>query len=211
MKGGNKILSKCLTLYIFILFTLLILPLKAEDEKFGSNKEQGKDSKKKNNTIIKAFSIYSANKSLINFKLSKSAKNKDKNRKIKFNLEQNKTYSFSSSSKLVIRPNKSQKVEQSLFTTSLITLLALNTADYFLTIKALKYKDLKERNPIVKPFVKRPPLYLFLKLSANVLYYHSMRNLHKKHKGLAWLVSAIANFALSYIVVNNIRQINKAK
>lgn len=190
---------------------LFILQLKADDEKFEDNQEQSIDSKKKNNIINEESSVPSANKSFINLELFQLAKNEYKDRKIKLNLAQSKNISVSDSHRFKPKRNKFQKVEKSLYTTSLIILIALNTADYFSTIKASKYKDLKEINPIIRPLVKNPPFYLILKLGVNAFTLYSMEKLYEKNKKLAWVVSTVANVALSYIVFNNIRLINKSK
>lgn len=212
MKGGKRISLKCIMLFIlFAVFMIFASPLAAEDEKFEDNKKITKDSEKKDNIIDAESSNLSADKSFINLKLFQLTEKKDIDRKKKLNLVQNKNYSFSDHQKSALKPNKFKKVEKSLYTTSLITLLALNTADYFTTIKALQYKEIKEINPVMRPLVKNPSLYLILKLGVNVYAYYAMQNLFKKNKKLAWLVSILTNAALSYIVLNNIWQINKVK
>lgn len=106
---------------------------------------------------------------------------------------------------------KSQQLENSLFTTSLIACTILNAADYVTTIKALKYESLQEGNPLMKPLVKKPYLYATVKLGITALNLKLMKGLYKKDKRLAWVVSTIVNFALSYVVINNIRMIKKAQ
>jgi len=211
MKGENKIFLKFFILLLFAVFMLFILQLKADDEKFEDNQEQSIDSKKKNNIISEESSVPSANQSFINLELFQLAKNKNKDRKIKLNLDQSKNISVSDSQRFIPKRKKSQKVEKSLYISSLITLIALNTADYFSTIKASEYKDLKEFNPVIRPLVKNPPFYLILKLGVNAFTLYSMEKLYEKNKKLAWVVSTVANAALSYIVFNNIRLINKSK
>jgi len=199
---------------LFILFAVFMIftsPLAAEDEKFEDNQKLTKDSEQKDNIIDAESSNLSADKSFINLKLFQLTEKKDIDRKKKLNLVQNKNYSLSDLQKSALKPNKFKKVEKSLYTTSLITLLALNTADYFTTIKALQYKEIKEINPVMRPLVKNPSLYLVLKLGVNVYAYYAMQNLFKKNKKIAWLVSVLTNAALSYIVLNNIWQINKVK
>lgn len=211
MKGGNKIFLKCLILLLFAVFMLFILQLKADDEKFEGNQEQSIDTKKKNNTINEEYSVPSANKSFINLELFQLAKKKYKHGKIKLNLDQDKNISVSTSQRFIPKRNKLQELEKSLYITSLITLITLNIADYFSTIKASEYKDLKEFNPVIRPLVKNPPLYFILKLGVNAYTLYSMEKLYEKNKKLAWVISTVANVALSYIVFNNIRQINQSK
>ncbi|NIM89449.1 MAG: hypothetical protein GTO17_00690 [Candidatus Aminicenantes bacterium] len=212
MKGGNRTLLKCTLL--FILFAVIIIftsLLQAEDEKFEDNQKFSEDSKEKNNTVKAESSDLSASKSFIILKQFRLAKEKDRDSRKRSNLVQNKNFSLSNLPKYSLEPNKFKKVEKSLYTTSLITLIALSTADYFTTIKASQYKELKEINPIMKPLVKNPSLYLVLKLGVNAYVYYAMQKLYKKNKKLAWLVSVLANAAFSYIVLNNIWHINEVK
>lgn len=106
---------------------------------------------------------------------------------------------------------KYNRIESSLYTTSLITMTALNVADYFSTLKALKYEGLREANPIMKPFTKNTVLFTAVKLGLTAYNYHFMKKLHKKDKRLAWAVSLITNFAMSYIVINNFKMIRQAQ
>ncbi len=212
MKGGNKILLKFTVLFIlFAIFIIFKSPLQAEDEKFEENQKLSEDSEKKNNIINAESSNPSASKSFISIKQFRLTKKKDMDRKKKLNLFQNKNYSLFNPPKYALKPNKYKKIEKSFYTTSLITLIALNTADYFTTIKAAQYKELKEINPIMRPFVKNPSLYLVIKLGVNAYAYYAMQKLYRKNKKLAWLMSVLTNVALSYIVLNNILQINEVK
>lgn len=106
---------------------------------------------------------------------------------------------------------KSHKIENTLFTSSLITFTALNVADYFSTREALKYPGLEEGNPLMKPFVKNPYAFAAVKLGISALSYYSMKSLFKKDKRMAWVMSLASNLALSYIVANNFRMIHKAQ
>lgn len=106
---------------------------------------------------------------------------------------------------------RSNHIENSLYTTSLVTLTALNVADYFTTMKALDYEGLREANPLMKPFTKNAALFAVVKVGLTVYHLHFMKNLYRKDKRLAWAVSLMANFVLSYIVANNLRMIDKAQ
>ena len=107
-------------------------------------------------------------------------------------------------------PTRSSSFENTLFTSTLITSAALNAADYFTTIKALKMEGLKEANPFMKNIVKKPAVFAAVKIGITALNYVMLKKLHKKNKTLAWAVSLISNFALSYVVANNLHMINQA-
>ncbi len=212
MRGGNEILLKCKVLFIlFAVFIIFTSPLRAEDEKFEDDQKLSEDVKEKNNTNKAESFDPSASKSFIDIKQFRLAKKKDMERKRILNLVQNKDYFLSNPPQYSLKPNKFKKVEKSLYTTSLITLIALSTADYFTTIKASQYKELKEINPIMRSLVKNPSVYWALKLGVNAYVYYAMQKLYKKNKKLAWMVSVLANAALSYIVLNNIWHINEVR
>lgn len=108
-------------------------------------------------------------------------------------------------------PPKISKLQNSLYTTSLITLTALNVADYLSTVKALKHKELEEANPAMKPIAKNIYLFTGVKLGVAALNIYILKNLYKKNKPLAWILSAAANFAMSYVVANNIKMIQEVR
>jgi len=103
------------------------------------------------------------------------------------------------------------RLESSLYTSSLVSLVALNVADYFSTVSALKYDGVEEANPLMKPFTKNNVLFAAVKLGLTAYNLHFMKKLHKKNKGLAWAVSLVANFAMTYVVAHNMRMIDQAR
>jgi len=98
-----------------------------------------------------------------------------------------------------------------LFTASLVSLVVLNVADYFSTLDALKHPGLGEGNPLMKPFVKSPLVFAAVKAGISTLSFLSMKSIYKKNRPLAWVLSTAANFAMSYVVSNNLRLIDKIK
>ena len=116
-----------------------------------------------------------------------------------------------SSPQTILAPRKSSKLQNSLYTSSLITLTALNIADYFTTMQALKHNELEEANPAMKPLVKNIYVFTAVKLGIAALDIYILKNLYKKNKPLAWLISAAANFAMSYVVANNIKMIRDVR
>jgi len=106
---------------------------------------------------------------------------------------------------------KMQRLENSLYTTFLITQTILNVADYVTTVKGLKYESLQEGNPLMKPFIKNPYLFATVKVGMTALNFYIMKKLHKKNKTAAWIVSTISNFVILYFVANNIKMIRRAQ
>jgi hypothetical protein len=102
-------------------------------------------------------------------------------------------------------------IGDSLYNVSLISMVALNVADYFSTKEALKYAGLQEVNPMMKPFVKDQYVFAAVKIGFAAISYWSMKSLYKKNKPLAWVLSIASNLAMSYVVSNNLRLINQAK
>ncbi len=106
---------------------------------------------------------------------------------------------------------KKNSFGDSLFTSSLVTLTALNVADYFSTRQALKIPGLAEGNPFMKPFTKNALLFAGVKLGMTALDYVILKNVYKKNKVLGWAVSIAANVAMSYVVSNNIRLVQQSR
>lgn len=108
------------------------------------------------------------------------------------------------------RMTKSHGLENSLYTTSLFTTAALNIADYFTTLKALKCEGLREANPLIQPLTKNAALFAAVKIGFTVYHFHFMKNLYRKNKKLAWAVSFISNAIMGYVVAHNLKMINLA-
>jgi len=106
---------------------------------------------------------------------------------------------------------KLEKIEKSFFTASLVSILALNVADYISTRKALKYEGVSEGNSFLKPFVNNDLAFLAVKMGLTAGNHYLMQKLHKSNKTLAWIVSIASNFVLSYVVVNNFKIIQNMK
>jgi len=98
-----------------------------------------------------------------------------------------------------------------LFTSSLVSLVALNVADFVSTRQALKLPGLAEGNPLMKPFVKNDLLFVGIKLGITALDLLFLKKVYKKNKVLGWALSIAANLAMSYIVSNNFRLIDQAR
>lgn len=108
-------------------------------------------------------------------------------------------------------PAKTSSFGNTLFTTSLIASSLLQAADFFTTMKALQYESLREANPLMKPFVDKPYAFAAVKVGMVTLNYVLMKNLYKKDKTMAWVISAVTNFAFSYVVAHNLQMIDRAQ
>lgn len=202
--------------FVLTLALSLALPLQAKEEKSAQNHEKVKD---RNKSDITEFVLANRkNKSFSNSELFSLTEKEYNISRLKLILEQKKSDSLSKSSKhkpMNIKYKKmnipSNSIEQYLYTSSLVTFVALNIGDYFTTREALKYRGLKESNPFMKAIVKNTLIYTTVKLGLSAFIYHKMQKLHKKSKILAWIMSAALNSAYSYVIVRNIRLINKVK
>lgn len=103
------------------------------------------------------------------------------------------------------------KLENSFFTASLVSFTVLNAADYFSTREALKYSGVEEANPLMKPFAKNDMAFAALKLGMTASNVYLLQKLHEKNKTLAWVISGLCNAALSYVVVHNLKVIQKVR
>jgi hypothetical protein len=106
------------------------------------------------------------------------------------------------------RDIRSSSLGSTLFHVSLFSTVALNIADYFSTLEALKRPGLQEGNVMMKTIVKSPVLFAGVKIGISAISYYGLKGLYKKSKPLAWIVSMATNFGMSYVVSNNMRLIN---
>lgn len=116
-----------------------------------------------------------------------------------------------SGQKFAIPSIKASDLGDSLYNASLISLVALNAADYFSTLEALKSPGVEEKNPTLKSVVKDPYAFAAVKIGFTALACYSLKTLYKKSRPLAWALSIASNLACSYIVSNNFRIINTCK
>ncbi len=103
------------------------------------------------------------------------------------------------------------RLEKGFFTASLGAMVALNVADYLTTRQALKYSGLSEGNPLMKPFVKNPYVFAAVKGGITVLSVWGMNKLFKRDRKMAWVMTTVSNFILSYVVANNMRLVSRMR
>ena len=106
---------------------------------------------------------------------------------------------------------RAPRVGKAFYDATLISMIALNVADYLSTKECLKYPGLAEGNPIMKPFVKNAGTFAAAKIAMTAFSYWNMKCLYKKSKPMGWAASLLANAALSYAVSNNYRLLGRAK
>lgn len=116
-----------------------------------------------------------------------------------------------SGQEFALRSIKASDFGDSLYNASLISLVALNAADYFSTLEALKSSGVEEKNPMLTSVVKDPYAFAAVKIGFTALACYSLKTLYKKSRPLAWAISIASNLACSYIVSNNFRIINGCK
>ncbi len=103
------------------------------------------------------------------------------------------------------------RLEKGFFTASLGAMVALNVADYLTTRQALKYSGLSEGNPLMKPFVKNPFVFAAVKGGITVLSVWGMNKIFKRDRKMAWVMTTVSNFLLSYVVANNMRLVSRMR
>jgi len=189
------------------LFIFLYLPLKADKIEAELNLSANDGSRIENKTRD-LDSAPLENQSSIQLKSFQLTEKGTKPYQIKLDFSPKQIDITPVSQEFLKKPSNSSSF---LYTSSLIALTCLNIADYYTTVKALKYEGLEEINPLMKPFTKNTLLYTTVKLGLTAYNYYFLRSLYKKDKKLAWAVSLVANFAFSYIVANNIRMIQEAQ
>lgn len=196
-----------IVILITILFLFLGLPSKADESESKENLAVNEDAqaKGKTNDLSPTLSEKKSSVSLKSFQLTEKG---IKPYKIKLDFSPQQIDINPGSHQFVKKPNHSPSL---LYTSSLITLTCLNIADYYTTVKALKYENLEETNLLMRPFAKNTLLYTTVKLGLTAYNYYFLKSLYKKDKTLAWAVSLVANFALSYVVANNISKIQEAQ
>jgi len=196
-----------IVILIALLFIFFGLPLKADESESKENLALNEDVqvKGKANEINPTLSEKKSSVSLKSFQLTEKG---IKPYKIKLDFSPQQIEINPGTYQFVKKPKDSSSI---LYTSSLITLTCLNIADYYTTVKALKYEGLDETNPLMKPFTKSTLLYTTVKLSLTAYNYYFLKNLYKKDKTLAWAVSLVTNFALSYVVANNLKNIQEAQ
>lgn len=205
-KESQRVLIVVL-LFTVIFAVVLSLPLKGEEREI----KDGSASIKTGNDIISTEFTLLQPKYSTNFELSRPVSKESKSYEFRYNFSIKKPDTALDVYNRLNKRIKSERLQSSFFKTTLITSAILGAADFVTTVKALKYGSLQEANPLAKPIVKNPYVFALAKLGITALNYQLMKVLYKKDKKLAWVMSVVSNLALSYVVINNIRMIQKAQ
>ena len=100
-------------------------------------------------------------------------------------------------------------VEKSAFAASLVCFVGLNILDYYTTRKILQQMGPEEVNPIFRAFAKNDTAYAVFKLGYTLMSCISIMSLHDSDKPMAWALSLISNFLVSYALAYNLEQLDK--
>jgi len=198
-------------LLISMIFTWFVcLPIMAE-EKISKKSSYSNEGLKGQSFIIDTFPVPLESESKISQESFKLMNTEIRGFKTSLNFDLKRININPDSSPHLNKYFKMQQIENSLYTTFLITQTILNVADYVTTIKGLKYESLQEGNPLMKPFIKNPYLFATVKVGITALNFYFMKKLHKKNKTQAWIISTISNLVVFYFVANNIKMIRRAQ
>ena len=189
---------------------LFYLPLKAEDKNHMGDRILIKSIQSKNN-MNDIFSMSLEIKSFENSEFLQETSKEDISYSNGLSVSQILDESYPALKKDSLKRFNPKPIENSLFTTSLVTLVALNVGDFYTTNKGLKYKGLREVNPLLRPFTKNTLVFATVKFGLTALNYHLLKKLYRKNKKLAWAVSIASNFVMSYVVLNNNRLMKNAQ
>lgn len=210
MAKKNRQKSVKAILLITTLALLFYLPLKAEDEDHKGDRILIKSIKPENNTNELCF-MSLGSKSFENSELFQNAIKEYKPYSSRLSFSRTLDESYPALKKDSHKRINPKSIENLLFTTSLATLVALNAGDFYTTKKALKYKGLKEANPLLGPLTKNTLVFATVKFGITAINYHLLKKLHRKNKKLAWAVSIVSNLVMGYIIINNTRLIKNAQ
>jgi hypothetical protein len=93
--------------------------------------------------------------------------------------------------------------------TSLRVLLAaqaaIHSADMITTVSALRHGNVREANPLLRPFAARPVALVAVSSGINVLQMYTVAKLHRRHPKIARAWSLILMGVEAYAVSNNLR------
>ncbi len=109
------------------------------------------------------------------------------------------------------RSLNSAAFSETIFEVSMAALVGLSLADYLTTMAAVKYPSLAESNPFFKILVKSPLSFAAAKIGVTAISYWGLKRLYKQNKTMAWVLSTASNFAMSFVMANNLRLIKGAK
>ncbi|MGB9006143.1 MAG: hypothetical protein WCB96_10500 [Candidatus Aminicenantales bacterium] len=101
-------------------------------------------------------------------------------------------------------------LENSLFTASLLSFVGLNIVDYLTTKKIVKELGLEAVSPLFRPLVKNDYAFAAFKIGLTLMSCLSFQSIHDTDKPMAWVLSLLSNFLVSYAVAYNLEQLENS-
>ena len=105
-------------------------------------------------------------------------------------------------------PSSLAIMEKTAFTATLVGFVGLNIVDYFVTKKVLEQVGPDGVNPVFRAFAKNDVAFAVFKLGYTLMSCISIYSLHDTDKPIAWALSLISNFLVSYALAYNMEQIH---
>jgi hypothetical protein len=102
-------------------------------------------------------------------------------------------------------------LENSLFTASLLSFVGLNIVDYFTTKKIVGDLGEEAVSPLFRPLVKNDYAFAAFKIGLTLMSCLSFHSLHETDKPMAWVLSLLSNFLMSYAVAYNLEQLENSR
>lgn len=109
---------------------------------------------------------------------------------------------------VLVQPSGWAKAESALFAGTLVSLVGLNIADYLATREVLKTIGPEELNPLAKAFSRNDLALVAYKLGTTYLNVVGLRGIHRANKPMAWALSLISNFLVSYTLASSLEQLD---
>ncbi len=102
-------------------------------------------------------------------------------------------------------------LENSLFTASLLSFVGLNIVDYFTTKEMVRELGAEAVSPLFRPMVKNDYAFAAFKIGLTLMSCLSFQSLHDADKPMAWVLSLLSNFLVSYAVAHNLEQLENSR
>jgi hypothetical protein len=102
-------------------------------------------------------------------------------------------------------------LENSLFAASLLSFVGLNIVDYLTTQKIVGELGAEAVSPLFRPLVKNEYAFAVFKIGLTLMSCLSLQSLHDTDKPMAWVLSLLSNFLMSYAVAYNLEQLENSR
>jgi hypothetical protein len=102
-------------------------------------------------------------------------------------------------------------LENSLFTASWLSFVGLNIVDYFTTKEIVRELGAEAVSPLFRSLVKNEYAFAAFKIGLTLMSCLSFQSLHDTDKPMAWVLSLLSNFLVSYAVAYNLEQLENSR